>query len=88
MNFRQLADLMSDSEYYAYRASKALTLRHSLMARARIHTDYGFRDAARICVEEAREANHEYLHNAIQYRAQKDLEAQRREDYRHTLRQY
>ncbi len=88
MRTSELAALLSDTEYLAYRAGRAKSLASGWMYRARVHKRNGSHLAMHMCVEEAREANHEYLRNAIQLRNQKDLEAQRREDYRQTLRQY
>lgn len=88
MNVTQLAGLLSDTEYMAYRAGRAKEIRHACMGRARLHKDSMLASVLRLCVERAREANHEYIRHAVALRNQKDLEAQRREDYRQTLRQY
>lgn len=88
MNTSQLAGLLSDTEYMAFRAGRAKELRHAYMYRARHHKGASRAVMVRLCVESARDANHEYIRNAVALRDQKDLEAQRREDYRNTLRQY
>ncbi len=88
MNNRQLLNLLTHEEWLACQAGKEIARRSLWMQRARHHIADGCNDAAKTCIGAARDANHAYIRHAVDLRRQKDLEAQRREDYRNTLRQY
>jgi hypothetical protein len=89
MNARELQNLLNtDTEWLAYKAGRDRSTCTAFMQRARLHDADSNPTAVRICVEAAREAHHEYIRSATELRRKKDLEAQRREDNRNTLRQY
>lgn len=88
MNLSDFVNLLSESEYLVYRAADSKARRHSYMSRARVHKANGLKGMVSMSVETARDANHEYVRNAVKLRTEKELAAQRRQDYRKTLRQY
>jgi glutathione synthase/RimK-type ligase-like ATP-grasp enzyme len=78
MSRTQIIGMTTDTEWAIWTASRALTHRDHYMNDASIYLRMGSTEAARTCVQAARDCNREYLKHVAEYRALKAAEMPKR----------